>query len=560
MDRQDACPTFLIVNFRLPHIPSKWWRRAAQLLCLFIFLWLFRKTESDGSGSIAYGANIFFRLDPLVAASAVLAGVKFIVALWPALVTIALTLVLGRFFCGWVCPLGTLLDIVSHAIPQNTTPPNPRWRVVKYFLLGVVLASAVLSCQIVGYLDPFSILVRGMAVAVDPWMNRAVTAPFTLIYQQTPEAVSNFTEPIYAFLKTYLLPFQQNSFVFSIVSFVILVGVFALEFAERRFWCRNLCPAGALIGIFARFSLLRRFPARACGRCKAETDYTARCRMGAFNDRGLLQPESCNLCLDCLDDCPIDLPKFTFDKPKTAPAPFEPSRRLFLGSVVTGMALPLVSGAVHAARGLPPDLIRPPGALPEAEFLDLCVRCAECMKVCTTNALQPVLFEAGLDGAFSPRFMGRIGYCEYNCTLCSQVCPTGAIALLPLPEKQKFIMAKAVFDKELCLPFKKAESCITCEEHCPLPEKAILFKDVEVTHPVTKQRVIVKQPYIVWSLCIGCGICETKCPIEGKSAVRMIREEAVPLAVRNDAEIMDMVSQPAPPSAAPKPRANSDGY
>jgi len=543
MDRQDACPTFFIVNFRLSHIPSKWWRRAAQLLCLFIFLWLFRKTESDGSGSIAYGANIFFRLDPLVAASAVLAGVKFIAALWPALVTVALTLVLGRFFCGWVCPLGTLLDIASHAIPKSTTPPNPRWRVVKYFLLGVVLASAVLSCQIVGYLDPFSILVRGMAVAVDPWMNRAVTAPFTLLYQQTPESVSNFTEPIYAFLKAYLLPFQQNSFAFSIVSFVILVGVFALEFAERRFWCRNLCPAGALIGIFARFSLLRRFPARACGRCKAETDYTARCRMGAFNDRGLLQPESCNLCLDCLDDCPMDLPKFTFDKPKTAPAPFEPSRRLFLGSVVTGMALPLVSGAVHAARCLTADLVRPPGALPEEKFLDLCVRCAECMKVCTTNALQPVLFEAGLDGAFSPRFMGRIGYCEYNCTLCAQVCPTGAIALLPLPEKQKFIMAKAVFDKELCLPFKKAESCITCEEHCPLPEKAILFKDVEVTHPITKQRVIVKRPYIVWSLCIGCGICETKCPIEGKSAVRMIREEAVPPAVRNDREIMEMPSQ-----------------
>ncbi|MCX6899759.1 MAG: 4Fe-4S binding protein [Verrucomicrobia bacterium] len=548
------------MSFRLPHIPSKWWRRAAQLLCLFVFLWLFRKTESDGSGSIAYGANIFFRLDPLVAASAVLAGVKFIAALWPALITVALTLVLGRFFCGWVCPLGTLLDIASHAIPKNTTPPNPRWRVVKYFLLGVVLASAVLSCQIVGYLDPFSILVRGMAVAVDPWMNRAVTAPFTLIYQQTPESVSNFTEPIYAFLKAHLLPFQQNSFVFSIVSFVILAGVFALEFAERRFWCRNICPAGALIGIFARFSLLRRFPARACGRCKAETDYTTRCRMGAFDGRGLLQPESCNLCLDCLDDCPIDLPKFTFDKPKTAPAPFEPSRRLFLGSVVTGMALPLVSGAMHAARGLPPDLVRPPGALPEPDFLDLCVRCAECMKVCTTNALQPVLFEDGLDGAFSPRFMGRIGYCEYNCTLCAQVCPTGAIALLPLPEKQKFIMAKAVFDKELCLPFKKAESCITCEEHCPLPEKAILFKDVEVTHPVTKQRVIVKRPYIVWSLCIGCGICETKCPIEGKSAVRMIREEAVPPAVRSDPEIMDMVNLPAPPSRDPKPRPASDGY
>ncbi|MFZ2642272.1 MAG: 4Fe-4S binding protein [Verrucomicrobiia bacterium] len=548
------------MNFRSIHIPRKWWRRAAQLFCLFIFLWLFRKTESDGSGSIAYGANILFRLDPLVAASAVLAGAKFIAVLWPALVTLALTLVLGRFFCGWVCPLGTLLDGASRVISRNAAPPSQHWRTVKYFLLGVVLVSAVFSCQVIGYLDPFSILVRGMAVAVDPWMNRAVTAPFTLIYQHAPESVSNITEPIYAFLKTRLLPFQQNSFVFSIVSFAILIAVFALEFVERRFWCRNLCPAGALLGIFARFSLLRRFPARACGRCKAETTYNTRCRMGAFDEQGRLQPESCNLCLDCLDECPVNLPKFTFDRPKTAPAPFEPSRRLFLGSVVTGMALPLISKSLPAAHRLPPDLVRPPGALPEPDFLDLCVRCAECMKVCPTNALQPVLFEAGVDGAFSPRFMGRIGYCEYNCTLCAQVCPTGAIALLPLAEKQKFIMARAVFDKKLCIPFIKPESCITCEEHCPLPEKAIRFKDVEVAHPVTKQRVIVKRPYIVWSLCIGCGICETKCPIEGVSAVRMIREEAIPPAVRNDLEIMDMVSQPAPPAAAPKPKTNSDGY
>ena len=548
------------VNFRLPHIPWKWWRRAAQLLCLGLFLWLFRKTESDGGPTIACAANILFRLDPLVAASAVLAGVKFIAALWPALVTVALTLVLGRFFCGWVCPLGTLLDIASHALPEKNTPPNHRWRVVKFFLLGVVLASAVLSCQIIGYLDPFSILVRGMAIALDPWLNRAVTEPFTLIYRHAPASVSDITEAVFAFLKTRLLPFQQNTFAFSIVSFAILAGVFALEFAERRFWCRNLCPTGALLGILSRFSLLRRFPARACGRCKAESDYTVRCRMGAFNERGLLQPESCNLCLDCLDDCPLDLPKFTFDKPKTAPAPFEPSRRLFLGSVVTGMALPLVSSAVHGAQGLPPDLIRPPGALPEPEFLDLCVRCGECMKVCTTNALQPVLLEAGLDGAFSPKFVGRIGYCEYNCTLCAQVCPTGAIALLPLPVKQKFIMGKAVLDKKLCIPFVKNESCITCEEHCPLPEKAIRFRDVELIHPVSKQRVIAKRPYIVWSLCTGCGICEAKCPTEGKSAVHMFREEAIPAAVRNDAEIMDMVSQPTPASNAPKPRANSDGY
>ncbi len=571
------------MNLRSIHIPAKWWRRAAQVLCLFAFLWLFRKTESDGSGTIAFAANILFRLDPLVAASAALAGAKFIVVLWPALLTVVLTLLLGRFFCGWVCPLGTLLDMLhraAHLIRQwlgkpkrpspraaNAVPDdeenNPdffRWRVVKFFLLGAVLVSAVCGFQIIGYLDPFSILVRGMAVAIDPWLNRVVTAPFTWLIQHAPDSVTNISEPVYAFLKNHLLPFQQNAFLFSFVSFAILVAVFALEFVERRFWCRNLCPTGALIGLLARFSRLRRFPGRACGRCKAETGYDDRCRMGAFDEKGRLHMESCNVCLDCLHECPVDLPHFSFDKPKLPSAPLEPSRRLFLGSIVTGLALPLVSNALPGAHTLPEDLIRPPGVLPEKDFLDLCVRCGECMKVCTTNALQPVLFETGVDGAFSPKFVGRIGYCEYNCTLCSQVCPTGAIQLLPLVQKQKFIMGKAVFDKKLCLPFAKAESCITCEEHCPLPEKAIRFKDTEVVHPVTKKRVPVKQPYIVWSLCIGCGICETKCPIDGKSAVRMIREEAIPPAVRNDAEIMDMVSQPAPGSSPAQPPPKSDGY
>jgi ferredoxin len=135
--------------------------------------------------------------------------------------------------------------------------------------------------------------------------------------------------------------------------------------------------------------------------------------------------------------------------------------------VATGVALPAVARTANIAYRLPYDLIRPPGARPEHQFLDLCVRCGECMKVCTTNALQPVMFEAGMAGMFSPRLMPRTGYCEYNCTLCGQVCPTGAIPLLPVAEKQKQVMGLAVFDKKLCLPYAKGESCMTCEEHCP---------------------------------------------------------------------------------------------
>ncbi|MBI5394135.1 MAG: 4Fe-4S binding protein [Verrucomicrobia bacterium] len=558
-------------------VPWKWLRRAAQLAFLFGFLWLFRKTESDGTGVIQFAANLLFRLDPLVAASAILAGKQFIALVWPALITIALTLVLGRFFCGWVCPLGTLLDMTRHLLPQrfqrsvrasalplshSPTPPSSashflHWRVAKFFLLGVVLVSAVFGLQLIGYVNPFSILVRGMAVAVDPWLNRGVTAPFTWLYKNAPESVTNVTEPVYEFLKAGVLPFQQNAFVWAGVSFAILLAVFALEGVERRFWCRNLCPSGALMGLMARFALLRRLPVRVCGNCKAAADCDEFCRMGAFDERERLIPESCNLCLDCVTDCPSGVARFGFRKTKAAPAPLEPSRRLFLASLATGVALPVIARAVGDGSRLPADLIRPPGARGEREFLDLCVRCAECMKVCPTNALQPALFETGVEGAFSPRFIAQLGYCEYNCTLCGQVCPTGAIRRLPLPEKQKFIMGKAVFDKDLCLPFAKGESCITCEEHCPLPEKAILFREAEAVVKKTGQCAMMKQPFTVLSLCTGCGICETKCPIEGKRGVRIVREETVPADVKKEYEELEKTN---PRPAATQASERAAGY
>jgi ferredoxin len=148
--------------------------------------------------------------------------------------------------------------------------------------------------------------------------------------------------------------------------------------------------------------------------------------------------------MECFNSCPRSSIQLS---PGFKPAPwreYDPSRRQVLlsaGAALAGLALLRVESR---ARRDDSFLIRPPGAL-ENKLLTKCVRCAECMKVCPTNALQPALFESGVEGAFSPRLIAHLGYCEYNCTLCAQVCPTGAIALLPLPVKQKFIMGKAVF-------------------------------------------------------------------------------------------------------------------
>jgi len=125
-----------------------WLRRATQLGLLAVFLWLFRRTESTGAADLNAVVNVLFRLDPLVAVAAMVAGKQLLVLVWPALMTVILTLLLGRFFCGWVCPLGTLLDITSRLLPRRRRVAGARWRAVKFFLLGLVLVSAALGVQL----------------------------------------------------------------------------------------------------------------------------------------------------------------------------------------------------------------------------------------------------------------------------------------------------------------------------------------------------------------------------------------------------------------------------
>ncbi|MGD0016693.1 MAG: 4Fe-4S binding protein [Verrucomicrobiia bacterium] len=511
---------------RFSQIPWRFWRRATQVVCLLLFLWLFRKTEYTGIAGIPGAANILFRIDPLVAASVMVAAKRVVLTVLWSMILVALTVVLGRFFCGWICPLGTLLDGARRLVPTRfqARPLNHRWQHAKYFLLGVILISAALGLPLVGYFDPFSILMRGLTCAIDPLWNHGVSATFTWLYQHAPAAVTSVTEPIYAFLKKTVLPFQGVTFRFAgpaVAGLVILLAVFALEFVQRRFWCRYVCPLGGLLALLSRWSLVRRLPVKSCKDCGVCGKI---CRMDAFDAEGRLAPEACNLCGDCIDECPQDRVRFIVRKTRTAPTPLDQSRRLFIGTVATGFALPVVAWVGRINRRIHPQLIRPPGAGDESAFLDRCVRCGECLKVCPTNALQPTMLEAGVEGMFSPRLVPRIGYCEYNCTLCGEICPTGAIRRLPLAKKQETVIGKAKFYKDRCLPYAKGKNCGVCEEHCPVPEKAIRFREAEA-RTEQGEKVIVKQPYVERDLCIGCGICENKCPLEGPAAVRVSRVE-----------------------------------
>lgn len=210
--------------------------------------------------------------------------------------------------------------------------------------------------------------------------------------------------------------------------------------------------------------------------------------------------------------------KHFFRPPKQTGLDLKRRGLIFGAAAGVGGVLLVRTGALGEGKTFSPELIRPPGSLGEDDFLSRCIRCSECMKVCPTNAIQPAVLEGGFEALWTPVLKMRLGYCEYECNLCSQVCPTQAIRRIPVEEKQKIKIGLAFFDKNRCLPYALSRTCIVCEEHCPTPRKAIWFQEVQVIGP-DGNLTTVKQPHVDPEICIGCGICETKCPIADQRGV-----------------------------------------
>jgi ferredoxin len=420
-------------------------------------------------------------------------------------------------------------------------------RATRYVILLAVLVAAVFAFPLVGLVDPFSLLVRAMTFWADPMLDRGSDALTGWLGNGWGAGGLATAKRWHVFAASPQGPMQ---FQLAGLSAAILAVIFALELVGRRFWCRYLCPAGAMLGLLGRRALVERVPAKVCPTCG---DCATRCRMAAINPAGQLVPESCNLCMDCLDFCPRGIVRFrrrksgAGRKEKTAadagplsplPSPLSPlrpvdlSRRAALVGIALGAAAPAVAAAARFARprGVDRYLLRPPGGEDEKTFLSLCIRCGECMKVCPNNALQPAALEAGVEGVFSPRVMPRLlleqSYCEYRCTLCGQVCPSGAIPRLSEQAKHDRPIGKAYFDHTRCVPWSEKTPCICCEEMCSVPEKAIKILDTIVVAGKDGEPVKIQRPYVDRDLCVGCGQCESKCPVAGAAGIRVQRGDA----------------------------------
>ena len=492
-------------------------RRSVQVLALLGFLWLFLQTEYRGVDDLPWPVSLLFRLDPLAAlADALAPGPFHWRLLWPAFVLLLLTFVLGRFFCGWICPLGTTLDGLGSGIGRGTRVVSPAWRRVKYYLLFALVAAGLFGVQLLGLFDPLAIFLRTLTLAVYPAWNLFWNEGFIALYEHRVPLLSDGADALWPFFRDTLLAFHPPAFTLALFTLLVFVAILALERLERRFWCKNLCPLGALLGLCSRHALLQRTPSGACPDCRL---CLQACRMKAVEEEGR-RSEECVLCFDCDGFCPQERVHWRFDyrRPSTS---VDLSRRGTVTALASGLLVaPMFRLSPNPGRH--GYLLRPPGAVAEEEFLRRCVRCGECLKVCIGGVLHPAFLQAGPAGLWTPLVVPRLGYCEYNCTLCGQVCPTGAIKRLGLEEKRRTVIGLAVFDKDRCLPFARGSECLVCEEHCPTPEKAIVFEEKEVHFAGETRRL--KIPRVVENLCIGCGICETRCPLEGAGAIRVVSE------------------------------------
>jgi polyferredoxin len=625
-------------------------RRISQVFFFGLFIW-FCIVATLGTRwwqLRGWPVNWFLQLDPLVGLGVLLATHTLYAGLLWGVATIGLTLFLGRFFCGWVCPMGALQQFVGFlgrrgqrtARMVAANQPHRAQR-IKYWLLIFILAAAAadLWCFIFSGLWRQAVLFWTLVLVAAVWTGLMVAFRFLRVKPGAIIAATAFLaagiglqryfnwtqwlatalqvgllDPIaliYRSVNLALLPVMDaplqatgvlpRHYPGAGVIGAVFIAILLLCLRTPRFYCRFICPLGALLGLLSRWSVWRMGKygdrCRECGQCEAHCE-------GACAPSRVIEISECVLCLNCMDHCRDGLMGYRA-RPSAAGERLQPDldRRQVVSALLGGLALaPVLRVDGGLAGNWNPRLIRPPGALPEAAFLSRCIKCGQCMRVCPTNVIHPAGWQAGLEGLWTPALNFRMGSsgCQHNCVACSHVCPTAAIRPLTVKERMgrgpfarvgPVRTGMAFVDRGRCLPWAMDTPCIVCQENCPVSPKAIFtrtefrpvrdgqgrvvsadgarielsgiawssrnfgggdyflrwgdgtpvlivagqppYVTVDATHEddfrpqkgdICLITVRLQQPYVDPHRCIGCGVCEHECPVQGRRAVRVSAE------------------------------------
>ena len=496
-------------------------QRVIQGLSLGIFLLvLWRAPHAIFN---AFPADGFLRMDPIVFLGTVVAGRKLAPFLWIAGCILMLCMLLGRFFCAYLCPLGATIDGCDHFLRRRrdkSSPSRTELRYLKYQLLVFIFGAGILGVSFVFIAAPMSLATRLYGLIVYPGLSFLADLGLTALRPAADQF--DLTAIAYAVVKTPRYDLQWLTFSMSLA---LLAGGIWIP----RFWCRNLCPSGALLALFSRRPILRRAVSQDCSNCGL---CARKCPMGAIGmetEGGeSINPfranhAECIVCLTCVRVCPTHAVSFRTGNPPVTEKSggltptISLERRRVLSAGVSGSAAAILtltglkapSSAAGPGNPVHPALIRPPGAIPEKNFLARCVRCGACMHACPTNTLQPLGWQTGLSALYSPVVTPRRGPCAPACTACGDVCPTGSLRPLHPEEKVKAKVGTARIFRQKCLAWEFDKKCLICDEVCP-------FDAIEFRKLPDKPIAV---PFVNENKCFGCGYCEYHCPVQAVPAI-----------------------------------------
>lgn len=435
---------------------------------------------------------------------------------------ILLTLVFGRIYCAMLCPLGVLMDLSAKLAKRTGKRRKLPYQKGKTWLRASVVALCA-GGLIAGstlplvFLDPYSVFGKITAATLRPvlgWGNHAIAAT-GLIHPVDVSPVSWITAGV----------------ALALLGLVVISAVF-----RGRLWCNSACPVGALLGFFSKHALFRlRIAESACVGCSmCERVCPAQC-IDFKNHR--IDHSRCVMCLDCVTSCKRSGIHLKRRGVSTAPSTAAGSstalppvnRRVFLTAATLLPAAALAEPGERRGKGGPQrkeegegcggncrckltqhnkQPVLPPGAGSLERFQELCTACHLCVANCPDQVLRPSITQFGLAGFLQPYQDFEVSFCSYNCSNCSQICPTGAIRPVTVEQRRTIRTGTAEFFRGRCIVKTEGTSCGACSEHCP----------TQAVHMVPWKNGLTI-PEVDPDLCIGCGGCEFICPVRPKKAI-----------------------------------------
>lgn len=440
------------------------------------------------------------------------------------LALVVLTLLFGRVYCSFICPMGVFQDCFNWFARKMNRRKRYGFRTERRWVrLGI------LAVVIVAWLSGMTFL----AGLVEPYSayGRMATNVFSPVYM----ALNNLLAWVGTSMGNYTFYYVDISIRATaafVVSLLTLAIIAHFAFHWGRTYCNTICPVGTLLGYISKLSLFKlHINTDACNNCGL---CGMKCKGYCIDTKNhKIDYSRCIECYDCLENCHQHAISYGLKKKAVAAAhqqeepetecvstdkmsPVNESRRRFLlTSVATAAAIPMVmtgqedgffQGNYIAYKRKAP--LSPPGSISHDHLLAHCTSCHLCVSKCPSNVLKPAFLDYGLGGMLQPMMDFEKGFCNFDCTVCGDICPNGAIRPLTVEQKHKTQMGRVVFIEKNCIVPRDHTSCGACSEHCPTQAVAMVaYKDG------------LTIPKIDPEICVGCGGCEYVCPAKPYKAI-----------------------------------------